>query len=665
MNKYYPHLFQPLQVNTMMLKNRIISSIMGIPKNHELLSGVHYGNVSIFDKSVGGAAMDFVSGESAADDNAEFPKYDRDGMRECISVARQYGSKVGSWCVPRLKRDAIADIRAHYDGRQVLAPSPYITRSGEKAIELTQTDIAGIMKQAQNDALAIKKFGFDFVYLYVGYEELTTQFLSPAFNHRTDEYGGSLENRMRFTIEHVSAVRDAVGPDFPIVILLAASDFLKGSYSFEDMMLLLERIKDKVDLINVSAGMDMIPGYFPESNMIDLKQGLEAWYSVNGKHCQTIFEPEMTNVHWAKQVKERYPDKLVSVTGSIMTPEDAEKLIADGVVDAVTMGRTLNADPFLPRKAMEGKREDIVPCIRCMYCYHTATDHTNVQCSVNPRYRRENRVPLKLDKAEYKKKVVIVGGGPAGCKAALTASERGHEVILLEKKNELGGQLNYAQYETHKKELKAYRDYLDLQVRKHPIEVRCNTTVTKDILEGLNADVILVAIGAEPIMPPLRGIELPNVFCFTEVYEKLDELGNKICVIGGGMVGAELAVELLERGKQVTVVEMGNEIAAQGNMLYKAGLHRLLAGFRDRLQILLHTRCMEFTSLGVKVSNKEEGSFLVECDQVIIAVGMRSKRQEAFDLYGSADETMMFGDCEKVGQVIHATNDAYFIASNI
>lgn len=665
MNRYYPHLFQPLQVNSMILKNRIISSIMGIPKSHELLSTVHYGNVSIIDKSAGGAAMNFVSIESAADDNGEFPKHDRDGMRESISVARQYGAKVGTWCVPRLKRDAAGDIRAHYDGRQVLTPSAYTTRSGEKAIELTREDIAGIMRQARNDALAIKKFGFDFIYLYLGYEELTTQFFSPAFNHRTDEYGGCLENRMRFVIEHVNAVRDAVGPDFPIVALVGASDYLKGSYRFEEMLTLLERVKDKIDLFNVSAGMDMVPGYFPEDGMIDPAQGMEAWYSVNGKHCQTIYEPQMTNVEWARKIKERFPDKLVSVVGSIMTPEDGERLIAEGVVDAVTMGRPLNADPFLPRKAMEGRREDIVPCIRCMYCYHSATEHTNVQCSVNPRYRRENRVPLKPEPAERKKRVVIVGGGPAGCRAALTAKERGHEVILLEQSGQVGGQLNYAKYEVHKKELKAYRDYLDVQIGKSGVDVRYHTKATREVLEELKPDAVIVAIGASPIVPRFEGLSLPNVSVFDEAYEKMDELGENVCVIGGGMVGVEFAVELLERGHRVSIVEMGAEIAAQGNVLYRAGLHRLLEKFRDKLTVYTNTKCLGFTPEGARVSGEGKGEFVIPGDHIIIAMGMRPKRQEAFDLYGVADETMMAGDCEKVGQVVYATNDAYFIAANL
>lgn len=663
MNKYYPHLFQPLQIKNMMLKNRVIASIMGIPSSHVLLSSTNYGNVSLYDKAAGGAAMDFVSIESMADETCQFHKQDRDAIRESISVARQYGAKVGTWCIPRYVTNASQAIRTHYDGKAVYAPSAYTTMDGSQAIALTHEQIASIHEQTRRDAIAIRNFGFDFIYLYLGYEELPIQFLSPAFNHRQDDYGGSLQNRMRFAIEHVKTVREAVGPDYPIIALFGASDGLKGSYSFDDACAMLEAVKDDIDMINVSAGMDMIPGTFP--GMIDTSRGAEAWYSVNGKHCQTIWEPQMTNVEWARKVRIRFPDKLISVVGSIMNPEQAEHLIAEGIVDAVAFGRALNADPYMPRKAMAGQSEDIVPCIRCMNCYHTATQHTNVQCSVNPRYRRENRVPLHLSKAPIRKNVIIVGAGPAGCEAALTAAARGHTVTVLEKTDRIGGMIWYGARETHKQDLRTYCSYLDRQMRKAPIKILFNTTATPQLLSKMSADVILIAIGADPIIPPFPGRDLPNVSLFLDTYGSQEMMGDHICVIGGGLVGVEYAVDLLEHGKQVTIVETGPEIAARGNILYKAGLHRLLDRFTSQLQILTNTACQGFTNEGAIVKNKGKGIFTVSCDHIVIACGLQPKTHEAFSLYGIVDETMMIGDCEKVGQVVGAVNEAYFIAANL
>ena len=645
-----------------MLKNRIIASSMGIPLSHVLLSSVNYGNVSLLDKSAGGAAMNFVSIESMADETGQFPKHDRDGIRESLSVARQYGAKTGTWCVPRYVKNAKQGIRDHYDGNAVYAPSAYTTMKGQKAVPLSIDDIQHVLKQVYNDAKAIRDFGFDFIYLYLGYEELPIQFLSPAFNHREDEYGGSLEGRMRFGIEYVRTVRKAVGPDYPIVALVGATDHLKGSYSFEDLTALLTEVKDDIDLFNVSSGMDMIPGTF--EGMIDPSKGLEEWYSVNGYHCQTIFEKTLTNVEWAKKIKQLLPDKPVSVIGSIMTPEDGERLIAEGIVDAVTMGRPLNADPYLPRKAMAGKREDIVPCIRCLSCYHTATQHTNVQCSVNPRYRRENRVPLKPEKAEIRKRVVIVGAGPAGCNAAITAYDKGHEVILIEKESRIGGMINYGSMESHKKELKAYRDYLDVQVHKRGIKLLLNTYATPEMIEELHPDATLVMIGAEPIVPSFKGIDLPHVHIFTKAYDHFESLGNHVCIIGGGLVGTEMMVELLEQGKKVTIVETGHEIAAKGNILYRAGLFRLLKKFEGQFTVLCDSACEGFNEKGVLVNNST-GTFTVDCDDAVIAIGLKPKREEAFSLYGIADETMMSGDCDRVGQVVNAVNDAYFIAANL
>jgi 2,4-dienoyl-CoA reductase-like NADH-dependent reductase (Old Yellow Enzyme family)/thioredoxin reductase len=639
---------------------------MGMPAHHILLSSTYYDEVSLLDKAMGGASLVFLQPEKAiADDHCEYPKYERDRIREDLSVARQYGAKVAIQVWPRLKISTGDSLRAHYDGFVVHAPSPYMTKSGERAIELTKEEIKMMIQEAVKDAIAAKNFGFDMIQVRVGAESISAQFLSPAFNKRTDEYGGSRENRMRFSIEYIKAVREAVGPDFPIMFHVGETQFLPKSYDSEDVFALLEKVKDYVDMINaVAGGMDMIPGYFPEDKTFDPKKGFKAWYDANGVATSKFVSTKSLSLIFAAKVKARYPDKIVITNGSIMTPETAETAIAEGKVDGIMQGRALNADPFWPRKAMAGQREDIVPCLRCGYCYHTATNHTNTQCSVNPRYRRENRVPLELPKAKLKKKVVIVGAGPAGCKAALVAHERGHEVTLLEKTNEIGGQIRYGQYEKIKVDLVNYLNYLKAQIKKNKIDIRYNTKATPELIKELKPDVLFIAIGASPIRPVIKGSDGEHVHQALDIYPNLKSLGKEVAVIGGGLVGCELAYELLESGHDVTIVEMTDQLAVQGHFLYRMDLERALDRHAEHLTVLKNAVCREITE-GKAIVEQGGEKKEIEGDDVVIAVGMKANKEEAFGFYGIADETFMIGDCEKVGKVLDATNDSFFIAANL
>lgn len=664
MNKYYPNLFKPLRLNSIMLKNRIFSSSMGVPWSHQQLSTTYYGNTSLFEKARGGASIVHAACESSPDETGQYPKHDRDRLRESISVARQYGAKVCVGVGPiKLKGSSSTEnMRSHYDGGINPAPSPFRTRAGNICHELSKEEIKEMVHGAAVSAKCAKDFGFDLIQVGLGYEGLLAQFLSPYYNRRKDEYGGSFENRVRFTVETIKAIREAVGKEYPIIMMVGASHHLKGSYSFEDIVKAIDLVKDYVDLIHVSAGMDMVPGQWDDDPIIDSSLGLEGWYKVNGKHCQSIFEPNMTNLHWAKDIKNTYPQMLVSTVGSIMTAEQAESMIANRYVDAVVMARPLTADPFLPRKAMAGNSEDIIPCIRCLYCYHTATVHANTQCSVNPRYRRENRVPERIIPAEVSKKVVIVGGGPAGMKAAITAAERGHKVILLEKKSELGGQLIYSRYESRKIDTTRYLNYLITQVGKHSIDVRLNTNATPEYLEKLHADAILVCIGGELIIPNIKGVE-HSVDCLSALEHK-DRVGKKVVIVGGGQIGIELAIELANQNRHVTVIEKTDKIASNGNMLYHIGLIEYLKTKEDVLETLTSTECIEITNDGVWIQNKDDKAFL-QADTVITAVGLKSKKEEAFAMYGIADETFTIGDCDHIGKILDATNDGFFIAYNL
>ena len=378
----YKYLFSPLKVNTLMLKNRIIASPMGIVPSHKIISSTNYGNISALDKALGGAAVVHISGFEF-DGGDAFAKYNRDVTREQLSVLKQAGARTS------IELAFFSPINK--DGT-VFGPIDGVRFDGFKMKALTKKDMDILIAIFAEDARKAKDFGLDMITYHFAHDSLLSQFLSPYFNTREDEFGGSLENRIRFPKLALQKIREAVGKDYPIQIRISRHLKVPESFEQEDMLYFIKEVEDYVDMINVSCGMD-------------------TYYEANVHAVPTMFEPHLYNVDFAARVKET-SNVLVSVVGAIMTPEEMEDIIASGKADAVMIGRQLIADPYFPKKAQEGREDDIVPCLRCLYCYHIATEHSNVVCSVNPRFRRENRVPLKLEKVEKPKRVVVIGGGP-------------------------------------------------------------------------------------------------------------------------------------------------------------------------------------------------------------------------------------------------------------
>lgn len=545
------------------------------------------------------------------------------------------------------RHGARAAIQLHHAGRQTssritglkpVAPSPIPGREGEMPEELTIEGIKRLVDRFAQAARRAKEAGFDGVEVHGAHGYLVGQFLSPLSNKRQDEYGGSLENRARFLVEVIRAIRSEVGRDYPVWCRLSAVELnVEGGITLEETKTVARLAEEAgADAIHVSA------------------------HAAGVARRPPMAQPPGAFVEYAEAIKKAVTVPVIAV-GRI-TPEIGEEALRQGRADFVAMGRQLLADAHTVEKIASGRLEDIRPCLRCFYCLDSVGRRkgNGVGCTVNPTLGREREwAPLPAGK---KKRVVVVGGGPGGMQAAVVAAQRGHEVVLFEQAEELGGQLILAAKPPFKDTIETYRQYLIGQVRKLGVGVRLRQKFTPDLLSELKPDVVILATGVRPFIPDIPGVRGENVLLASQVLCGA-VTGRRVAIIGGELVGCETALYLLDRGKQVTIMRRGARLATRVNRsLREPMLERLRV---KGATILTGVEYEEISSDGVMIKDSAGNRRMVGADTVVLATGARPDDELAKLLKGKVPKLVRVGDCVMPRGIREAVEEGYRAALEV
>ncbi len=539
-------------------------------------------------------------------------------------------------------------IQINHAGRQTsssITGSPIVAPSAiscpvrkEMPQALSFEEIQKIVEAFGEAARRVKETGADGVEIHMAHGYLINQFLSPFSNKREDEYGGDADRRMRMAIEVLRTVRNQVGPDFTVLCRLSADEYVEGGLKLEDTKEIAKALeRSGADALHISACV-AASGYLNHP----------PYYAEEG-----IF------AHLAQGIKSVVSIPVIAV-GRIRTPELANRILEENKADLISMGRALIADPHLPIKASRGGTDDIVPCISCNRCIQSIRKGA-LQCAVNPETGREGI--FKLKKTDHPKKIWIIGGGPAGMKAAEIASRRGHQVTVYEGKESLGGQFLLAAMPPHKQVLKEFITYLMNQLSKLRVRILTGNPFDPALLKEDRPDVVIMATGARPYLPGINGLQASKVHTVIDALSGPVPLGKKILVVGGGGIGAEVADFLSENGKEVTLIEMREGIALD---LVGHLQHFLNKRLREKgVQILVNTKATRFEREGLWVEDPQGIRKLEGFDSIVISLGSISNNELVESLKGKVPEVYVVGDASKPREVMEAVLEGEEIALKI
>jgi 2,4-dienoyl-CoA reductase-like NADH-dependent reductase (Old Yellow Enzyme family)/thioredoxin reductase len=653
MNKY-PNVFNPIKLGDLTLRNRIIQSPIGAPSltPEGLLTP---DSIAFFEARAAGGAAVVTIGESVVHTKTSLTRSRR--LNVILLDAPEVYPSLGRAARAIKRHGAVPSIELYHSGkhgglgrdestpRVRYGPSHEIAYDGQEVLEMSEDLILEIVDAFGRSAAKLKGAGFEMLIIHGGHGWLLHQFLSPLDNKRKDKYGGSLENRARVPLMVIESVRKAVGPGFPIEYRLSGDEFREGGYKLRDGVEFARLIDGKVDLIHVSAAYHDIP---PGELFV--------------RTHPMYFQEHGCNVYLAAAVKKEVKTPVACV-GGITEIEQMENIIASGRADVVAIARALIADPDLPKKAAAGRAEEITPCVRCLVCMSSDWVAGTMVCTVNPKTGREFENKFMAPPPEKLKRVLIAGGGPGGMQAAITASKRGHRVILCEKSSALGGAIKSIDDVPFLDDLVRFRKHLEYMLSLSGAVVMLNTEVTPEFVASQHPDVLIAAVGAAPVVPDIPGISGNNVIAADDIRQPGIKIRKKVVILGGGLVGCDEAIYLAMQGKDVTVIEMLEGYARDANEALKIALGIEFRKYNVR--VMTNTRGKAVRDEGLLCTGPDGNDVLYKADTIIYATGQKALTTVVDRLRVTVPEFYIIGDCSKPRKITEAVQSGYDAAMDL